>query len=378
MRKLYRNVIVLIAAICFSAAGFLSEPASAQSKVAGKSTPTPTKKKSLATTKPDVKTKPTTAQKGKSNQVSKTANNSKPKPSPKPSLTEQVIVMATDSRIRQQPKANSAQLSLVKIGKALPVAEKNAAWYRVEYAEGKSGWISKTIVRNYETANRDEIYQEIADKYSKNKALDFATAAEVSEFLRTAQALVRKDALKADLGIKRLRILAHAMRAVPFGKAEQPPYKNFLKAHDKEVVYSEPSGQWLVRSELFWELYAKFTQLPIAEEIAWEAAQNPIPGECEGYVNCHLYLLRATDGEYLNFYPDGKYSKKALTNITNLLEPMAADLNEKSVFTPPSDISDRAEFNRFLTELRTIISKMPGIEKNRPLQQINLLGEGYK
>ena len=286
--------------------------------------------------------------------------------------------MATASRIREQPKTNSAQLSLVKIGKTLPVAEKNVAWYRVEYADGKRGWISKTTVKSYETESRDEIYREIADKYSANETLDFATASEVSEFLRTAQALVKKDALKADLGFKRLQILAAAMRAVPFGKDEQPPYKNFLRAHEKEVVYSEPSGQWLVRSELFWELHAKFTRLPIAEEIAWAAAQNPIPGECEGYVNCYLYALRATDGEYLNFYPNGKYSKKALTNITNLFEPMVTDLTEKSVYTPPSDISDRAEFNRFLTELRTIISKMPSIEKNKALQQISFLGDGYK
>ena len=390
MKKPYRKVIILIVAVCFSAAGFFGEPASAQLKTAAKITPTPVKKKSTttakATPKPQpsvvapktaktpVKTKSSTSQKDKSKQTSKSVSD----PKPTPTVTEQVIVMATASRIHQQPKTNSAQLSLVKIGKTLPVTEKTPAWYRVEYADGKSGWISKTIVKNYETANRDEIYSEIADKYSRNNKLDFPAAAEVSEFLRTAQALVKKDGLKADLGFKRLQILAQAMRAVPFGKDDQQPYKNFLKAHEKEVVNSEPSGQWLVRSDLFWELHAKFTELPIAEEIAWAAAQNSIPGECEGYVNCYLYLLRATDGEYLNFYPNGKYSKKALTNITNLLEPMVADLNEKSVYTPPSDISDRAEFNRFLTELRTIISKMPDVDKAKTLQQINQLGEGYK
>lgn len=407
MNKQYRNVIIVVVAACFSVAGFFSEPATAQSKTAPKPTATPTKKKSPApakavsktkpaatpqpkasakpktaaapkTDKTAVKTKPATAPKDKSKQPSKPPIDSKSAASSKSANAEQIIVMAAASRIRQQPKADSAQLTLVPIGKTLPVSEKNAAWYRVEYASGKSGWISKTIVKNFETASRDEIFREIADKYSKNKNLDFASAAEVSDFLRTAPAFVKDDALKADLGVKRLRVLAAAMRAVPFGKAEQSPYKTFLRAHEKEVVYSEPSGQWLVRSDVFWELHAKYTALPAGEDIAWEAAQNPIPGECEGYVNCYLYLLRATDGEYLNFYPNGKYSKKALANITNLLDPLIADLKEKTVYTPPTDISDRAEFNRFLTELRTIISKMPSIEKNKPLQQINLLGEGYK
>jgi len=312
--------------------------------------------------------------------ASKISDDLKPKPkaSSKPISSEQIIVVATDSRIREQPKANAPQLSSVKIGKLLPVLEGNALWHRVQYETDKSGWISKTTTRSYETDNRDEIYRDIADKYTGNKSLDFATAAEVSDFLRTAQALAKKDQTKADLSFKRLQILAYAMRAVPAGKGDTSPYKSFLQAHEKEVVYSEPSATWLVRSDLFWELHGKYMQLPIAEDIAWAAAKNIIPGECEGYVNCQLYALRAMEGEYLNFYPSGKYSRQALEIVTVSLGVMVADLNNKATFTPLADISDRAEFNRFLTELRTIISKVPDADKSKPLQHINSLGEGYK
>ncbi len=300
------------------------------------------------------------------------------KSSSKPVGNEQIIVTATDSRIREQPNANAPQLSLVRIGKLLPVLEKNGAWHRVNYEGEKSGWISKTTTRDYETDNRDLIYQDIADKYLKNKSLDFASAAEVSDFLRTAQALARKDETKADLGLKRLQLLARAMRAVPNGKGAAFPYKTFLQAHEKEVVYSEPSATWLVRSDVFWELHSKYMQSAIAEDIAWAAAKNTIPGECEGYINCQLYMLRAMEGEYLNFYPNGKYSRLALEVVTVSLGVMAADLNNKATFTPLADISDRAEFNRFLTELRTIISKVSDADKAKSLQHINLLGEGYK
>lgn len=407
MRNLYRNSIILLFAGCFLAFSLIGETAAdAQTRksVVKTPTPTPTKKKSPTTAKSiskptpkatpkssptpknttntAVKKKAATPQKNKSNSTSKTPVTSKtvtaPKPTPKPTISEQIIVTAAISRIRQQPKSSSPQLSLVKLGKTLPVAERNAAWYRVEYAEGKSGWISKTIVKNYETANRDEIYREIAEKYSKTKSLDVATASEVLEFLRTAQALVKKDTLKADLGLKRLHVLNATLKTIPFGKSEQSPYKTFIKANEKDIVYSDPSGEWYVRSDLFWELHGKYTALAVAEDIAWAAAQNPIPGECEGYINCNLYQIRSTDGEYLNFYPNGKYSKTALKNITDLLSVMVADVNNKAVFMPPSDISDRAEFNRFLTELRTIISKIPDVEKAKALQQINQLGEGYK
>jgi hypothetical protein len=48
------------------------------------------------------------------------------------------------------------------------------------------------------------------------------------------------------------------------------------------------------------------------------------------------------------------------------------------MYSGPSDISDRAEFNKYLTELRAIISKSPFTEKSRPLQQIKQLGEAYR
>ena len=405
MKKLYRNVIILTIAFCFSAAGFVGINADAQIKtakltstpkakksptVAVKATPKPTAKpKSAATQKPAVKSTPTAKTKTSPTKTEKSPAKSKPptavtkpsatpQPTPKSAALSQIIVTATASRIRQQPKTNSAQLSFVKLGKLLPVSEKNAAWYRVEYAAGKSGWISKTIVKDYETEQRDEIYREIADKYSKSKTPDFATAAEVCEFLGAAQLLVRKDNLKADLSLRRLRLLSAALRAIPFGKGEQFPYKPFLKANEKDVIYSDPSAEWFVRSELFWELHNKYSALPVAEDIAWEAAKNPIPGECEGYVNCQLYVLRATEGEYLNFYPNGKYSRKALELVTANFEILVAGMNNKETFTPLADISDRAEFNRFLTELRTIISKIADVDKAKPLQQINQLGEGYK
>ena len=374
MEKLYRIIIVLSIAICF--AGFAGDKTGAQPKTAVRTTPTPkppaTRKPAKDSVKPTSKTTAANSTAKRDERSAKTAANF----NPTPVAAEQIIVAATASQIRQQPKNKSAQLSLVKLGKLLPVSEKNAAWYRVEYAEGKSGWISKTIVKDYEIERRDDIYREITDKYFKGKPLDFATAAEVSDFLRTARVLVKADSLKADLSLRRLRVLTAALKAIPFGKGEQFPYTNFLKANEKDVVYSEPSAEWLVRSEVYWELRNKYTALPIAEEIAWEAAQNPIPGECEGDVNCQLYVLRATDGEYLNLYPNGKYSKKALSNITDLLEPIVADLNGKSVYTLPNDISDRAEFNRFLTELRAIISRMSDAAKTKTLQQINQLDEG--
>ncbi|HXG86207.1 MAG TPA: SH3 domain-containing protein [Pyrinomonadaceae bacterium] len=300
------------------------------------------------------------------------------KPVKKTGESSQVIVLATSARVRSAPEAGANTISTVSFGRILTVSDENAAWSKVRLSDDKSGWISKSIVTDFDDAKRAEIYRKIPGKYFKDNKLDFAAASQIFDFLKTVSSQVKNNDDKADLSFKRLTALKAALGAIPFGKGNQTPYKDFLAANEKEVVYSEPSAEWLARSDLIWELHGQYKDLPVAEEIAWMGAQNSLPGECEGYVNCYLYLLRVTDGEYLNFYPNGKYSKKSLSNIDGILEPITADLKNKSIYNAATDISDRAEFNRLLTELRTIISKTPHVEKARTIKQINRIGEGFR
>lgn len=396
MTKISRNSIVLALAVCFLAFNFIGETAKAE--LLNSAMPTPTAKKSpaktasKATPKPTAKTKATPTAKAKAtppppktkaNQKTadtKTKQPAKSNDTPKANAKtgEQIIVTATNVTVRQQATAKSSKLATVKLGKVLPIVKRGTSFYQVEYESGKSGWISTTYTRDFDNDKRETIYREIGGKYANSKKIEMANAVEVTDFLRNAQAYAKTDDARADFAFKRMQFIAAALRTIPFGKGEQFPYKTFLKENERDVVYSEPSGEWYVRTESLWDLHEKFVKTPLAEEIAWTAAQTSIPGECEGYINCYLYNIRAQDGEYINFYPNGKYTQKALINIGNYLEPFVADIKEKSVYTPPSDISDRAEFNRFLTELRAIVSKPSNIEKNKVLKQINDLGEGYK
>lgn len=441
MKNFHRSVLILCAAICFAAGGFFAgnKVKAAQTKTFAKGAPTPKAQKSPAKSAAATKTpdkikasdKSKTAAKSstdKNKSPATTATNSKEKTAAvkssskvaptvktataktsatkttatvkaaseksfadsKPAVksanalnaaapaASQIIVAATSARVRSAPDQNADVVSTLNIGKILPVAETKSSWYRVGLAGEKSGWISKQIAVEFNDAKRAETYQKIVAKYFKGK-MDFATAAQIFAFLSDASGEIKNQNAQGDLNLKRLRALGAALKAVPFGKGEtENPYKAFLKTNEKEVVYSEPSGEWYARSDAIWETHARYKDLPVGEEIAWLAAQTPLPGECEGYLNCYLYLLRVTDGEYLNFYPAGKYARKSLQNISSLLDPIVADLKSKTVYAAPSDISDRAEFNRLLTELRQIISKVPFVEKARTVQQINQIGEGFR
>ncbi|MGI9036003.1 MAG: hypothetical protein ACR2GD_08190, partial [Pyrinomonadaceae bacterium] len=82
--------------------------------------------------------------------------------------------------------------------------------------------------------------------------------------------------------------------------------------------------------------------------------------------------------EYLNLHPTGKHNLEALTNLTNLLQPIVADLDGKRIYNGPNDVTDRAEFNNLVAELRTIVSRLPLTEKEKTLQQLKKIAEGFR
>jgi hypothetical protein len=345
--------------------------------------------KTATTTKKDLAPatkKNTTAAKSTSNNTN--AAQSKPKSTARQTSREasegdapQIIVTDVSARIRSQAKASAPELSRARLGEILQVAEKTPAWYRVRVpaANGKSssGWISANSVNDLNSAGRDQLYRQIADRYYKTNGMDFATASELYDFL-TRAASDAENSASAEIELKRLLALRAALKTIPSGKSEQAPYSDFLKSQEKSVVYSEPAAEWHVSSNLFWDLHKKHQKSPVADQIAWEGAQNPLPGECEGYVNCYLFYARMTSGEYLSLHPTGRKNLEALTNLTSLLDPIVMSLNGNSPYTGPTDVTDRAEFNNLIAELRTIISRLPLVEKEKPLQQLKKIAEGFR
>ncbi|QQS32155.1 MAG: hypothetical protein IPM50_10805 [Acidobacteriota bacterium] len=171
---------------------------------------------------------------------------------------------------------------------------------------------------------------------------------------------------------KRLLKLSNDLKKIPFDRYDKEPHRTFLKRNDKDIVYSEPAGQWFVRSGRFWDLYKKYAKLPIADDIAWSAADNPLPGECEGYVNCYMYNIRVTYGEYLRLFPNGKHSKKAVDRIVEYQQYMADD-EYTNYEGPGDDAAERSDLKKMITELRDILTKASPESKTKALEQLAVI-----
>ncbi len=272
---------------------------------------------------------------------------------------KQIIVNVTGARVRTAPNLNGKVLGSTKMGTVYTSIAAKGDWHNISFGKGGSGWISGTVVESFDSSRRGAIYQNMAAKYFKREKLDFNTAAELFDFLTSIQTEIAGTNIEADLSLKRFLALAAALQAIPFEKVNQKPYTDFTKANEGEVVYSDPAGQYLVIAEKIWDLREKYSSLPIAEEIAWRASNTYLPGECEGYVICTLYNIRETDGKYLEFYPNGRNSKKAMENLANYLEGIAdgADGKEGSGYYVTSDAEDRTQLDKYISQLREIVSK---------------------
>ena len=363
-----------------------AKTATTDKKTSSKSTKSTTDdktKKTSTTSKATTKTTPkTTAEtKSKSGNTSKTTEKTTEKPLDKTSAElPQIIVTTFSVPLKSQAKSDAATLSNVKLGTVLKVTEKNPSWYKVQYSSGgktNSGWISANSVNDLNASGKAEIYRQIVERNYKPQ-MDFDSAAEFYDFVSKVDGELDTSDKSADIELKRLLALRSALKTIPADKRETTPYKEFLKNQDKEIVYNEPAGQWLVASNQFWNLHEKYKKSVVSDNIAWEAANNPLPGECEGYINCYLFDMRIRFGEYLNLHPNGKNAAEALKNMTDYLSPIVADSASKKIYNGPTDLTDRAEFNNLLAELRTIVARLPFVEKEKALQQIRQIAEAYR
>ncbi|HMS08010.1 MAG TPA: hypothetical protein PKE66_00895 [Pyrinomonadaceae bacterium] len=193
-----------------------------------------------------------------------------------------------------------------------------------------------------------------------------------------AQTPGKADEAKAKAELKKLLDLRARLEQIPFNGEEREPHKSFIKRNDKKITYNEPAGRWIVRSEMFWELRDKYAGLKIADEIAWTAAQNPIAGECEGYMNCGVYLGQITAVKYLGYFPAGKHAEAALDELRSMFSSYADASQADTSYTPPEDAADRAELQRMLKEIDAVLEKVPAASAAEVRGYIKTIAERYK
>lgn len=257
--------------------------------------------------------------------------------------------------------------------------EKTAQWYRVEYMAGgrtATGWIAANTVAEVNGSDKTDVYRLITDR-NYRADMDFNTSVELYDFLGRAGSEMPISETAADVELKRIFALRAAASKINRQNRMSAPFSEFVNQRNGELIYNEASGEYLVSSNLFWNLADKYRGLPSGDIIGWYGARNPIPGECGRLVNCHVFLARMTDGEYLSIFPNGRSSNDALRNISFMLEPLVTDLQSRTIFQSPSDVQAKSELESLIKELRTIVSRSSNPERQNILAKLESIEKGY-
>ena len=252
-------------------------------------------------------------------------------------------------------------------------------WRATRRASSSSARASRSrtsFTAPFDPARRSEVYRRIAAARVNNAAAIFPELSDLVRFLDRATREVKGRHTLAELELARLVALQRSLANIDMTDLEKQPYAGWTKQHEAQIVYSEPAGQWFVRSELFWDLQARYKDLPAAEQIAWEGAQMPLPGECEGYLPCHLYTLTQSEGRYLKLYPRGAHAGDALNQISEFLASVVEDQHaDNPVFQVPPE--DRAELAKTIAELRAQVAPAAHPLRARALEQLDAVARRY-
>ncbi|HYO63298.1 MAG TPA: SH3 domain-containing protein [Pyrinomonadaceae bacterium] len=299
-------------------------------------------------------------------------------PSARPKMTT-----ASAVRARAEPQTAAQEVARLKLGSVVNAVARTAEqvevggrrdyWFRVELPGGGSAWVFGALLADYDAARRAELVRRVVEERLKVETMSFDDGVDFYNFVEGALADTKQPAARGELELARLHALGRAVRSMPESAGERPPFRDFHRAHEREIYHHELAGVWAVRPEVFWELERKYRGTPLGDRIAWDAAQALRGGECESDEVCQFLSLHDTEGKYLSLYPRGTRAREVLENLARALdsEQLAATLNSRGGDRYAAEA--RGALRKALAELRASLARVPAGEKAAVLGRLNKL-----
>ena len=288
------------------------------------------------------------------------------------------ITTVSAMRVRRAPQVTAEEVVRLKLGTVVnasarstnedTIGGKTAYWYRVNLSNGATGWLFGGLLLDYAHPQLQALLRQIIEARLKAENTDFADRQEIYNLATHALDEAKDTSTRAEFELLKLLALANWAPFFPDHDSDKSPYREWLKTHESEVVLNEFAGGYNLRSELLWDLEKKYHALPIADRIAWEAAQNPQPSDCEGDEVCGFFRT-APEIKYLELYPNGAHAAEAVSDLSAALTDgviMRANAKGGDQYA----VEEQASLKKELTFLRRVITKTSAAEKTELLKKL--------
>lgn len=288
------------------------------------------------------------------------------------------ITSVSAMRVRKAPQTTAEEITRLKLGTVVSavarstnqdtVAGKTDYWYRVNLPNGATGWLFGGLLLDYNATQRSELTRQIIETRLKAENTDFADRQEIYNLAASSVREAKDVNTRAEFELLKLLALANQAGTFPNNLADKSPYREWLKAHAAEVIQNEFAGGYNLRSEVLWNLETKYHSLAIADRIAWEAAENQEPSDCEGDEVCHLFVYEG-EIKYLNLHPNGMHAAEALKNLTELLTDEVIN-RANATGGDQYAIEERTNLKKMVASLRLAVAKTSAPEKTELLKKL--------
>ena len=288
------------------------------------------------------------------------------------------ITTVSSMRMRKAPQASAAEIQRLKLGTVVNVVARSANqdtiggktdyWFRATLPNSQTGWLFGGLLLDYNSQQRSVLFRQIIESRLKAENTDFNDRQEIYNLAVTALNEAKDVNTHAEFELLKLLALANAAATFPNELGDKSPYREWKKAHDAEVISNEFAGGYNLRSDVLWDLESKYHTLPIADRIAWEAAENQEPSDCESDEVCDFFHY---DGEikYLNRHPNGAHASEAIKNIT---EAITDDVVKRTNASGGDQyaVQEQAALRKAFASLRQGLAKTSAPEKSELLKKL--------
>jgi hypothetical protein len=281
-------------------------------------------------------------------------------------------------RVRKAPQASAEEVQRLKLGTVVnaiarstnqdTISGKTDYWYRVTLPNSQTGWLFGGLLLDYNANQRSELLRQIIEARLKAENTDFADRQGIYSLAASGINEAKDANTRAEFELLKLLALANTATAFPDNLRDKSPYREWLKAHAAEVTLNEFAGGYNLRSESLWKLEVKYHTLPIADRIAWEAAENPQPSDCEGDEVCNFFQLEG-EIQYLNAHPNGAHAIEA---IKNLIEGITDDVIQRTNAKGGDQyqVEEQTSLRKTFASVRLALVKTSAPEKQELLRKL--------
>lgn len=289
------------------------------------------------------------------------------------------ITTVSAMRARTAPQISAEEIRRLKLGTVVSaiarsenqdtIGSKTDYWYRVNLPDGDTGWLFGGLLLDYTPEKRQDVLRQIIEDRLKAENTDFADRQEIYNLAVSSIKEAKDVNTRAEFEL--LKLLALANWAQTFANersGDKSQYQEWRTAHAAAVIPNEFGGGYNLRSKLLWDLEAKYHRLPIADRIAWAAAENPQPSDCEGDEVCHFFVFSPAI-KYLSLHPNGAHAAEALKNLNELLtDGVIKTANSKG--GDQYAVKQRTDLRKLLASLRLAVAKTSAAEKTEVLKKL--------